>query len=233
MIIHRANTRGYANHGWLKSYHTFSFADYYNPDRMHFGKLRVLNDDVIEGGSGFGLHPHNNMEIISIPLSGALMHRDSSGSDDIINIQKVQVMSAGKGISHSEHNALPDKPTNFLQIWIYPKSMNIEPRYNSMEFDPDQRNNRFQLLVSPDGKDNSLCIHQRVWLSRISLQANNNVDYQLKNENSGVYVFVINGQINIGDETFQSRDGAGITDEKQITIHAHKDSDVLLIEVPQ
>lgn len=232
MIIHRANTRGYADHGWLKSHHTFSFADYYDSSRMHFGKLRVLNDDIIEGGSGFGLHPHNNMEIISIPVYGALQHRDSSGSDDIIEINKVQVMSAGKGISHSEHNALPNKDTNFLQIWIYPKSMNIEPRYSSRVFDPVLRLNQFQILVSPDGNADSLCIHQKAWISRIQLQKGKSIEYPIKNENNGVYVFVIDGKTSVNNETLGHRDGAGISEQSSVTFLAKQDSDLLLIEVP-
>lgn len=232
MIIHRANTRGYADHGWLKSYHTFSFAGYYNPERMHFGKLRVLNDDVIEGGSGFGMHPHNNMEIISIPLKGALHHRDSSGSDDIVAKNKVQVMSTGKGIMHSEHNAFPDRDTNFLQIWIYPKSMNIEPRYNSQDFNPGMWHNKFQLLVSPDGSNNSLTIHQKAWLSRISLDNNAQADYRLYSETNGVYLFLIDGEIKINGETLHPRDGAGITGEDVMSLAAAKESDILVFEVP-
>lgn len=232
MIIHRANTRGYADHGWLKSYHTFSFAGYYNPDRMHFGKLRVLNDDFIEGGSGFGMHPHNNMEIISIPIKGALKHRDSSGIHDVVGENKVQLMSAGNGILHSEHNAHHDRETNFLQIWIYPKSMNIEPRYNSREFDPEMRRNKFQLLVSPHGSKNSLPIHQKAWLSRISPDKNAKVDYKLYSETNGVYLFVIDGEIKMKTETLRKRDGAGITDEDVISLEAAKDSDILVFEVP-
>jgi len=232
MIIHRANTRGYADHGWFKSHHTFSFADYYDPLRMHFGKLRVLNDDIIEGGSGFGLHPHNNMEIISIPIAGALAHRNSHGSNDTIGINKVQVMSAGKGISHSEHNALPDKDTNFLQIWIYPRSMNIEPRYDSRYFDPAARINQFQLIVSPDGAGNSLCIHQKAYLSRIALKAKSSVDYISFHEENGAYLFMIGGEIEINNELLWQRDGAGFTDQPQISIMAKQDSDLIVIEVP-
>jgi quercetin 2,3-dioxygenase len=232
MILHRANTRGYADHGWLKSHHTFSFADYYDPSRMHFGKLRVLNDDTIEGGSGFGLHPHNNMEIISIPITGALAHRDSNGSDDTIDVNKVQVMSAGRGISHSEHNATPDKEANFLQIWIYPRSMNIEPRYDSRYFDPAARINKLQLLVSPDGADNSLYIHQKAYLSRIVLKEKNTIDYNRFLEDNGVYLFVISGDIEVKNELLGQRDGMGIVDQPQISISAKQDADVLIFEVP-
>ena len=199
---------------------------------MHFGKLRVLNDDVIEGGSGFGMHPHNNMEIISIPLTGALHHRDSSGSDDIIAENKVQVMSAGKGIMHSEHNALPDRDTNFLQIWIYPKTMNIEPRYSSRGFDPGLRKNTFQLLVSPDGSLHSLPIHQKAWLSRITLDKHATADYNLYSETNGVYLFVIEGKISVNDETLFKRDGAGINNQPAISIAALQQADILLIETP-
>ncbi|MBE0661569.1 MAG: pirin family protein [Bacteroidales bacterium] len=232
MILHRANTRGYADHGWLKSHHTFSFADYYDPSRMHFGKLRVLNDDIIEGGSGFGLHPHNNMEIISIPITGALAHRDSYGSDDIIDVNKVQVMSAGKGISHSEHNATSDQKANFLQIWIYPRSMNIDPRYDSRYFDPAARINQFQLLVSPDGAHNSLYIHQKAYLSRIVLKEKNAVDYKPFLEDNGVYLFVISGEVEVNTELLGQRDGMGIVDQPQISISAKQDTDLIVIEVP-
>lgn len=232
MIIHRANSRGYFNHGWLRTHHTFSFAEYYDPLRMHFGKLRVLNDDFIEGGSGFGLHPHNNMEIISIPIAGALKHSDNRGSDDVINEIKVQVMSAGKGISHSEHNALTDKTTNFLQIWIYPRTMNVEPRYESREFDPLNRENKFQLLVSSDGRDGSLFIHQKAYLSRIAIDASNTKEYKAFNTQNGIYFFVIDGKVQIGNEFLESRDGAGTTESETIQVSALTKTDLLVIEVP-
>jgi len=232
MIIHRANTRGYFNHGWLKTHHTFSFAEYYDPMRMHFGKLRVLNDDIIEGGSGFGLHPHNNMEIISIPISGALKHSDSRNSGDIIDVNKIQVMSAGKGISHSEHNALADEPTNFLQIWIYPRTMNVDPRYESREFDPKNRVNKFQLLVSPDGKNGSLFIHQKAYLSRIVLEPSKKIEYKPYNSMNGVYYFLIDGKAEIDGELLEARDGAGITAADPVKINAIAETDLLVIEVP-
>lgn len=232
MIIHRANTRGYFNHGWLKTHHTFSFAEYYDPMRMHFGKLRVLNDDIIEGGSGFGLHPHNNMEIISIPISGALKHSDSRGSNDLIDENKIQVMSAGKGISHSEHNALTDEPTNFLQIWIYPRTMNVDPRYESREFDPKNRVNKFQLLVSPDGKNGSLFIHQKAYLSRIVLEPSKQIEYKPYNSMNGVYYFLIDGKAEINGELLEARDGAGINAADSVMINAIAETDLLVIEVP-
>lgn len=232
MIIHRANTRGYFNHGWLKTHHTFSFAEYYDPMRMHFGKLRVLNDDIIEGGSGFGLHPHNNMEIISIPIYGALKHSDSRGSDDIIDENKIQVMSAGRGISHSEHNALPDDATNFLQIWIYPRTMNVDPRYESREFDPKNRVNKFQLMVSPDGKNGSLFIHQKAYLSRIVLEPSKQIEYELYNSMNGVYYFLIDGKAKINGELLEARDGAGINAADSVMINAIAETDLLVIEVP-
>lgn len=199
---------------------------------MNFGKLRVLNDDIIEGGKGFGLHPHNNMEIISIPLKGALQHRHNRGSGDIIAENKVLVISAGKGISHSEHNAFPDKDTNFLQIWIYPRTMNTEPRNDSKEFDPALRKNQFQLLVSPDGVENSMIIHQKAYISRALLQAKKAIGYKLFNDQNGVYIFVIAGKFNINDEVLELRDGAGITDQKIINLSTVQGADVLAIEVP-
>jgi len=232
MITHRADTRGYFNHGWLKTHHTFSFADYYDPMRMHFGKLRVLNDDIIEGGSGFGLHPHNNMEIITIPISGALKHSDSEGSDEIIDDSKIQVMSAGRGIYHSEHNALPDDATNFLQIWIYPRTMNIDPRYESRRFDPKNRVNKFQLLVSPDGKNGSLFIHQKAYISRIVVEQSNPESYVPYNQMNGVYFFMIGGKAEINGELLEARDGAGINATHPVMINALATTDLLVIEVP-
>jgi quercetin 2,3-dioxygenase len=232
MILHRADTRGYFDHGWLKTYHSFSFAEYYDPSRMHFGKLRVLNDDIVKGGYGFGMHPHNNMEIISIPLQGALLHSDSNGTEDMIDHSKVQVMSAGKGLSHAEKNAFPDKDTNFLQIWIYPKSMNIEPRYDSRSFDPLQRINRFQLLVSPDGTEKSLAVHQKAYLSRIFLDKNKSAEYSLYDKQHGVYVFMIKGEVAVDEKVLKTRDGTGISDQTGIIFNALEDSDLLLIEVP-
>jgi quercetin 2,3-dioxygenase len=232
MIIHRADTRGHINHGWLKSSHTFSFAEYYNPERMHFGKLRVLNDDVITGGSGFGMHPHNNMEIISIPIHGALRHLDSTGNEEIIDKSSVQIMSAGKGIHHAEYNAHADEETNFLQIWIYPKIMNIEPRYETRSFDETGRFNRFQLLVSPDGNNNSLHINQKAFISRMAAAKSFSATYQPFLENQGVYIFMISGQIDINRQILHSRDGVAHPNPGDLTFTTSSDADFLIIEVP-
>jgi redox-sensitive bicupin YhaK (pirin superfamily) len=232
MIIHRADSRGHINHGWLKTSYTFSFAEYHNPQRMHFGKLRVLNDDVIAGGSGFGMHPHNNMEIISIPIKGALRHLDSAGNEEIIDESSVQLMSAGKGIQHAEYNALAAAETNFLQIWIYPKIMNEEPRYEIRSFDKTGRFNRFQLLVSPDGRINSLPINQKAFISRIDAAKSFSATYKPFCENHGVYVFVISGIAELNHQKLHSRDGAAFPTTGNLNFTASIDSDLLIIEVP-
>jgi len=231
-VIHKANTRGYANHGWLKSYHTFSFAGYHNPERVHFGMLRVLNDDLVDAGMGFGKHPHDNMEIISIPLSGALHHQDSTGRDKIIKTGDVQIMSAGTGIYHSEVNASQQEPVAFLQLWIFPKVNNIEPRYDQKEFNVADRTNQFQVVVSPTQENDSLFINQDAWLSLIELEEGKDAMYTIHKEGNGVYCFVIDGQLEIADENNERRDAIGIWDTAEFSFKASQKSTVLFIEVP-
>ncbi len=230
-VIHKANTRGHADHGWLKSYHTFSFAGYYDPERVHFGLLRVLNDDVVEGGRGFGKHPHDNMEIVSIPLSGALHHQDSTGRDKVINTNDVQIMSAGKGIAHSEFNDSPTEAVNFLQIWVFPKQKNIEPRYDQKTFHPGDRKNKFQTVVSPEDPD-AVWINQDAYFSLGNLDKGISLDYPVRKKGNGVYVFVLNGSVKVNEDTLQKRDAIGLSETDEFHIEATEDAEVLLIDVP-
>ncbi len=230
-VVHRANTRGYADHGWLKSFHTFCFAGYYDPERTNFGLLRVLNDDVIEGGKGFGKHPHDNMEIISIPIFGAIAHKDSTGRDKVINTNDVQIMSAGRGIAHSEFNASETASANFLQIWVFPKEVDIEPRYEQKTFDPFGRKNKFQTVVSP-GDTDAVWINQDAYFSLGNLDKGIALDYKVRKTGNGVYAFVINGEVKINDEVLQRRDAIGLSEMERINIEATADAEVLLMEVP-
>lgn len=229
--IHKAETRGHADHGWLNSHHTFSFANYYDPQRVHFGALRVLNDDIVTGGMGFGTHPHDNMEIISIPLKGALEHKDSMGNTGVITKGEVQIMSAGTGIRHSEFNHSKTEMVNFLQLWIFPKLKNITPRYDQKLFDLAERKNKFQTLVAPDG-ENAMHINQDAWLSMVDLDAANKITYQIHKPGNGVYIFMIEGAASAGNLQLKKRDGAGITDAQEIEFTAESNAEILLIEVP-
>ncbi len=231
-IYHPADSRGYANHGWLKTHHTFSFANYYNPERMHFGRLRVLNDDEVAGGKGFGTHPHDNMEIITIPLEGDLEHRDSMGNGGIIKYGDVQVMSAGTGITHSEFNANKDRSVKLLQIWVLPNKKQVTPRYDQLHIANYSVKNQFQQIVSPNPDDDGVWIHQDAWFSLADLDKGVSKIYDLKKEGNGVYLFLIKGKIKVGDQLLESRDGLGIWETNQLTIETHEDSTVLLMEVP-
>lgn len=231
-IIHRGNTRGFADHGWLQSYHTFSFAGYYNPERIHFGALRVLNDDTVKGGMGFGAHPHDNMEIVSIPLSGALEHKDNTGRHKIINQHDVQIMSAGTGIQHSEFNASKTEPVKFLQIWLFPKEKDIAPRYEQKAFEPAGRVNRLQTVVAPDGADNALHINQDAWFSMGKFEKNNSFSYAPKRAQNGAYIFVLNGRVKIGEEVLEARDAMGVTDYDKLDVNALEDAELLIMDVP-
>lgn len=231
-VIHRAETRGHANHGWLDSHHTFSFAGYHNPERMHFGMLRVLNDDVVAGGKGFGSHPHDNMEIVSIPLSGSLEHKDSMGNTSVIKTNDVQIMSAGSGIIHSEYNHSSETEVNFLQIWVYPKERNIEPRYGQKSYDPSERINEIKTVVSPDGSNGALWINQDAYFSLASLKKGFDATYMLHSERHGVYIFVLGGEVEVAGESLFRRDGMGISEEKEVSVKASVDSELLFIEVP-
>ncbi|SFH39857.1 pirin family protein [Pontibacter chinhatensis] len=231
-VIHRAHTRGHANHGWLNSHHTFSFASYYNPERMSFGLLRVLNDDVVAPGMGFGTHPHGNMEIISIPLKGSLAHRDSTGTQEVIRTNEVQIMSAGSGITHSEYNGSSTEPVNFLQIWVFPKKQDIQPRYGQKAFKPEDRQNRLQTVVSPEEQGDALWINQDAWFSLGSLKEGFSEVYTFHKEGNGLYAFVLDGEVEIDGEKLGKRDGMGISEASTVEIKASADAELLLMEVP-
>ena len=231
-VLHKANTRGHANHGWLDSHHTFSFAHYYDPNRIHFGALRVLNDDIVEGGMGFGTHPHDNMEIISIPLSGDLEHKDSMGNLAVIRQNDVQIMSAGTGIYHSEYNKNKDKKVNFLQIWVFPKKRNIEPRYDQLTFKPEERVNKLQQIVSPSHEDDGVWINQDAWFNLGNFTKGFTTSYSLHQKENGVYAFVIRGEVSINGQSLGQRDGFGVWDVDTLDLSATSDSEVLLMEVP-
>ena len=231
-VIHKANTRGHANHGWLDSNFSFSFAHYYNPERMNFGALRVLNDDMIKGGMGFGTHPHDNMEIISIPLEGDLEHKDSMGNVAIIKEGDIQVMSAGTGIYHSEYNKNPGKDGKFLQIWIIPRERNVEPRYDQISIRDVAEENRFYQILSPNTDDQGVWIHQDAWFSMGEFNTEKNLSYALNKSGNGVYVFVIHGNVEVENESLSTRDAIGIWDTDAIHFKATPDTKVLLMEVP-
>lgn len=231
-IIHKAETRGHANHGWLDSHHTFSFAHYYNPERVHFGMLRVLNDDVVAGGMGFGTHPHDNMEIISIPLSGDLEHKDSMGNTAVIRQHDVQIMSAGTGIYHSEYNKNKDKQVNFLQIWVFPKQRNITPRYDQRTFKPEDRQNKLQVVVSPDKDSEGVWINQDAWFHLGTLKQGFATEYTINKNGNGVYAFVIDGDVTINGQKLNKRDGLGVWDTDKLNIAADSNAELLLMEVP-
>ena len=232
-LIHKAATRGHADHGWLRTNHTFSFADYYNPERVHFGALRVLNDDYIAGGMGFGTHPHDNMEIITIPLEGDLEHKDSMGNGTVIKHGDVQVMSAGTGITHSEYNHNKTKPVQLLQIWVFPNKRNVTPRYDQITLDVNQRRNKLQQILSPNSDDEGVWIHQDAWFHIGRFDQNFETTYTWKKQGNGVYVFVIKGNITVNGTALNERDGSGIWNTDSMSIQANSaDAELLIIEVP-
>jgi len=231
-ILHKASSRGHANHGWLDSHHTFSFANYYNPERIHFGALRVLNDDRVEAGMGFGTHPHDNMEIISIPLEGDLEHRDSMGNVAVIRKGDIQVMSAGSGITHSEYNKNKDKEVKFLQIWVFPNKKNVTPRYDQITLNSSDRKNKLQQILSPNPDDEGVWIHQQAWFHLGHLDQGISLNYQPKKLGNGVYAFVISGKVTINQIELNSRDGLGIWDTDVLNITADSETELLLMEVP-
>lgn len=231
-VLHKAASRGYANHGWLQSSHTFSFANYHNPERMHFGVLRVLNDDMVAAGRGFGLHPHDNMEIISIPLQGDLEHEDSMGNKTVIRKGDIQVMSAGTGIMHSEYNKNADQPVKFLQIWIYPNQRNVTPRYDQITLDHAERHNKFQQILSPDPTDQGVWIHQDAWFHMGHFEKGIEATYKVKRAGNGVYIFVLSGSVNVAGQELETRDGFGIWDVTEINFLAMSaDTEILLMDV--
>jgi hypothetical protein len=234
-VIHRADSRGMANHGWLQANHSFSFANYFDKDKMQFGALRVLNDDIIAPKMGFGTHPHDNMEIITIPLSGSLKHRDNMKDEwQSIEAGEVQIMSAGSGVAHSEMNGSNENHLNLFQIWIIPNKHNVAPRYDQKKFEKSQRHNKLQTVVSSidNPVEGSLLIHQNAKISRLDLSKGNSIDYEIAENNQGVYLMTIHGSISIGSDDLEQRDALGITETESFTITSKEDSELLMIEVP-
>ncbi len=231
-VIHKSETRGKANHGWLNSHHTFSFANYHNPERMNFGVLRVLNDDVVKQGMGFGTHPHDNMEIISIPLEGDLEHKDSMGNTAVIKEGDVQAMSAGSGITHSEKNKNSDKDVKFLQIWVFPKQKNITPRYDQISIKEIEKENKFYQIVSPNTDDQGVSINQDAWFHLGKFTKDTVEYYKIKQGGNGVYVFILEGEVEINGQKLFKRDGMGVWDTEKIEVKASKNARVLLMDVP-
>lgn len=234
-IIHKSNSRGSADYGWLKTNYSFSFAEYMNPDRMGFGALRVLNDDMITGGKGFGAHPHNNMEIITVTLSGGLEHKDNMGNVSVSKAGDVQVMSAGSGVFHTEFNANPDTDLTLLQIWVLPSKMNVLPRYEHRYFDIQSEVNTWHQIIKPiDSQEEGIGIYQEAWFQRVMLERDKRLEYNLKNSQNGIYLFVISGQIIIGNNIeLKTRDAVGIENiDEEISILANEKADILLMEVP-
>ena len=231
-VYHSADSRGHADHGWLNSYHSFSFANYHNPERMHFGVLRVLNDDTVTEGKGFGTHPHKNMEIISIPLEGDLEHKDSMGNTTVIKEGDVQVMSAGTGIYHSEYNKNADMGVKFLQIWVFPNRQNVTPRYDQIATGDLKKKNELYQILSPDALDQGVWLHQDAWFYMGHFEAGKSTSQDFNKKGNGAYVFVLEGEVEIAGQTLGKRDGFGIWETSKIDLRATKDSRVLLMEVP-
>lgn len=232
--LHPASERGHASHGWLNSYHSFSFATYFNPAREKFGCLRVLNDDTVSGGTGFDLHPHNNMEIVSIILEGALEHRDSMGNIQVIAPDEVQVMTAGTGIYHAEYNHSKTEAVKFFQLWIFPRERGLKPRYDQLMFSDQEKQETLVTLVTPDTKqqENALWIHQDAYISTIDLKKYSKFEYQIRIPGNGVFVFVIGGEISLNENSLSARDAIGISETASVPIKATDNSRVLFIEVP-
>jgi redox-sensitive bicupin YhaK (pirin superfamily) len=231
-IIHRAAERGHANHGWLDAHHSFSFANWYDPSKIHFGMLRVLNDDVVQGGQGFGMHSHNDMEIITIILEGALQHKDNMGNGSVIKPGDVQVMSAGSGVMHSEFNPSPNERTNLFQLWIFPKENGIKPRYDQKTFSTEERKNKIQTVASGFHTNGELYIHQDAALSLSNLEKDKTLEYQLMKKGNGAYVMVIKGAVEIKGERLMKRDAIGISDTESFNIAALENAELLIVDVP-
>lgn len=231
-VYHKADSRGHADHGWLNSYHTFSFANYQNRERSNFGVLRVLNDDTVSQGMGFGTHPHKNMEIISIPLEGNLEHKDSMGTTAVIRKGEIQVMSAGTGVMHSEYNQNKNEAVKFLQIWVFPREENVEPRYDQKSITEGQKTNGFQQILSPDKNDEGVWIHQDAWFNLANFTQGNGKNYTVHKKGNGVYAFVLKGSAKVGDRILNEKDGLGIWDTQSFNIEAVEDTEILLMEVP-
>ena len=232
MKLFPANERGEMNLGWLKAKYAFSFANYHDPDKIHFGVLRVLNDDIIDPGRGFDTHPHDNMEIITIPLEGELAHKDSMGNEFVIRTNDIQVMSAGTGVYHSEFNPNSDEYSKILQIWIFPNKRDVEPRYEQVSFSPDIASNKWQQLISPTKEDEGSWIYQDAWIHRGRFSSNVQTNYHIKKSGNGLYIFLIEGEITINNITLNRRDAYGIWDTDKVDIEINSESDILLLDVP-
>ena len=231
-ILHKADSRGHANHGWLNAYHSFSFASWFNPERVQFGMLRVLNDDTIAAGMGFGTHPHDNMEIITIPLEGDLVHKDSMGNASVIKTGDIQVMSAGTGIQHSEFNPNADLQTKLFQIWLFPKFRNVEPRYQQITLDQSLQKNNFAQILSPNSDDEGVWIHQDAWFYLSDFEKNYTSKLTLKKEGNGFYIMNIEGEIEVNGKKLEKRDAIGIWEITEIEVKATSDSKFLIMEIP-
>ncbi|MEY2670998.1 MAG: hypothetical protein RLZZ577_1314 [Bacteroidota bacterium] len=231
-VLHKASSRGHADHGWLNAYHSFSFASWYNPERIQFGMLRVLNDDTVAAGMGFGTHPHDNMEIITIPLEGDLAHKDSMGNSSTIKTGDVQVMSAGTGIQHSEFNPNADLQTKLFQIWLFPKYRNVEPRYQQITLDVAQQKNSFAQILSPNPEDEGVWIHQDAWFYLSDFEANFSKKLALQKQGNGFYIMNIEGEIEVNGEKLEKRDAIGIWETNEIEIKANTNSRFLIMEIP-
>ncbi len=231
-IIHKATERGRADHGWLNAHHSFSFANYYDPTKVHFGLLRVLNDDIVAPGMGFGAHPHDNMEIVTIPLQGSLEHKDSMGNVGVIGPREIQAMSAGSGIKHSEYNPSKTEPVNLLQIWVFPKERNIEPRYDQKKYNLDESIGQFKTIVSPQKSDDLMWINQDAYFSLGKFKAGQTADYKIQHMGNGAYVFVIEGEATVNNEKLTKRDAIGISETDSFTISINADAEILIIDVP-
>lgn len=231
-VLHKANTRGHANHGWLDSHHTFSFANYHNPERMHFGVLRVLNDDQVAAAKGFGTHPHDNMEIISIPLEGDLEHKDSMGNVAVIKEGDVQVMSAGTGVFHSEYNKNSEKDVKFLQIWVFPNKRQVEPRYDQISMKEIEKENAFFQIVSPNKDDQGVWMNQNAWFNLGKFNKSTITNYTIHDKANGVYAFVLEGNASINGQKLERRDGFGVWNTDELKVEAEPNSKILLMEVP-
>lgn len=231
-ILHKASSRGHADHGWLNAYHSFSFASWYNPERIQFGMLRVLNDDTVAAGMGFGTHPHDNMEIITIPLEGDLAHKDSMGNSSTIKTGDVQVMSAGTGIQHSEFNPNADLQTKLFQIWLFPKHRNVEPRYQQITLDIAKQKNYFAQILSPNKDDEGVWIHQDAWFYLSDFDKDFSKKLGLKKEGNGFYIMNIEGEIEVNGEKLEKRDAIGIWETNELEIKANSDSRFLIMEIP-
>ena len=231
-VFHPSDSRGYANHGWLEARHSFSFASWYQPDRLHFGALRVLNDDIIQGGMGFGTHPHDNMEIVTIPLKGDLEHKDSMGNSAVIREGDIQVMSAGTGVQHSEYNNSPDKEINLFQLWLFPNKQNVKPRYDQLPIRSLHQKNKFFQILSPSANDQGVWIHQDAWMHILDADQDQSFDYVLQSPENGVYLIVIEGEVEVDNQTLYRRDAIGIWETDKLTIKTKTDAELLLVQVP-